>query len=325
MSAFRLRIEAGWLSSRFVSPLAHGVFIRAAAALAILASSSLLSPAMADPTFRVLGSGPCASFPAQDSSFAITRSASDGCLNGNSNSVDARASSGGLGIRVDLTAYYVNGYVNASATARADTTIRITGPQNISVPVSLNLWLTSSHTGDNGGRLGIDASLFGFGEVIQYMDGTLGQRNGGLFIPDIDCLVCIITTQTINLMTNVDYGFGLGLTGLVEGLIPDNALLYAGGIMAMNSLIFPTTGPVFNLPEGYSAFIDGMNVVDNRVVSVNGVPEPGVVPLALIGIVAAMFAMRLRARANATPRMARTRRPTALNARRPSARKPGAG
>jgi hypothetical protein len=56
-----------------------------------------------------------------------------------------------------------------------------------------------------------------------------------------------------------------------------------GQITALDTLYFPLNGAVFNLPDGYSAEIAGLNVVDNRVVSTNGTaPEPGT--LALLGL-----------------------------------------
>ena len=272
MSAIESKIESDRWSPVGAACRPRPALIRASTALALLACS-LLAPALAGPLFSVAGSGPCAAFNKSDSAFAVVGSASDACANGNDSSVSASAS-GGLGARADMTAYYVNGYVAASAYAWATTTMRFTGPPGTPyptyVPVSLNLLLTSSHSGDFGGRVGIDAGSFGFGEAIQYADGTGGQRNGGLAIASVDCLVCAITSPVVNFLVDFDHGFFLKSTVFIESLFPPRAPLYSGGMNAMHTNSFPTDRPVFNLPDGYSAFIDGMNVVDNRVVRDEG-------------------------------------------------------
>ncbi len=261
-----------------------------ATAVVFLSSALLPQQAAAVPMFGVSGAvaaiigggSNCGSFSALGSTAPVARGVSNACANGDSGSASAQASAGGLGAAADLTHFCCSSAVSSGALAQVATSFIIYGPTP-SVAVSLNLVLDSSHSGDYGSRLGINAGSFGFGEVIQFADGTLGQRNGGLLIPGVDCFFCAITSQTVSLPTNVELYFFLGLSVAVESIIPQGAKLYSGGLDAMNTLKFPTSGPVFNLPAGYTASIDGMNVVDNRVVGLaNSVPEPG--SLALLGI-----------------------------------------
>ncbi len=74
---------------------------------------------------------------------------------------------------------------------------------------------------------------------------------------------------------------------------------------ASNTLYFPLEGPVFNLPEGYSAIIYGMNVENNRVVGLDPppggeIPEPGTMLLAAAGLLA-LGTARLRRHGSAGP------------------------
>jgi hypothetical protein len=69
----------------------------------------------------------------------------------------------------------------------------------------------------------------------------------------------------------------------------------AGQITALDTLYFPLNGAVFNLPDGYSAEIAGLNVDGNRVVSTNGtVPEPGTLALLGLGLAGVAASRRRR-------------------------------
>jgi PEP-CTERM motif len=200
------------------------------------------------------------------------------------NSVAARASADGLGAFASVVQLGGSG-VTSYAIARVDSQFMITGADGV-VDASLNLVLSSTASGTPGTSIFIEAGLFGFGEVGQSpTNGALSQRNGGLWLPDVDCSDCAITSKTISLQTNTWLDFLLLLR--VESIASN------GQIDAMNTLSFPSTGFVFNLPEGYSATIDGMNVVDNRLVVTSAVPEPSSVALVSLGL---LGLVRLRRR-----------------------------
>jgi hypothetical protein len=88
---------------------------------------------------------------------------------------------------------------------------------------------------------------------------------------------------------NVPTSLLLSLSAGVGG----NTSSTTGWVDAADGLYFPGGGPVFNLPEGYTAEIVGMNVVDNAVV-----PEPAVGALFACG--ASASALRRRNRILAT-------------------------
>jgi hypothetical protein len=168
------------------------------------------------------------------------------------------------------------------------------------VPVSLNLVLDSAHDGDFGAYIDITAGLFGFGSIAQQVGtGNISRTNGGLLVPDIECDGCTFTSQTINLVANQLYAMDLRLSaGVISGT--DS---HRGTLDAMNTLAFPSSGPVFNLPTGYSAFIEGMNVVDNMVTGpTNPVPEPSSLAMLAIGLASlALIRRRVGAVRNPVP------------------------
>lgn len=86
----------------------------------------------------------------------------------------------------------------------------------------------------------------------------------------------ISVTPTFVAPVGVPVDMTLSLSGLVE-----NVGDAVGAVYALDTLYFPLSGPVFNLPDGYTATILGLNVEDNRVVR-RTVPEPGT--LALLGL-----------------------------------------
>ena len=251
-------------------------------AMALLLALCPLGAAWAQTTFSATGiaaapsgSGGCASFSDTSATLAQGSAAGGPCSNIiNIGSVEAIASDAGLGTAATLTHFCCSTSSSSGAQARVDTTMRISGPAG-TVPVSLNLVLDSNSS--PGAAISIGAQLFGSGSITVRLDGSFGQLNNGVLIPTPDCDGCLITTKTVNLNTNVDHFFRLQLNTQVTSGTGD----YSGDVDAF--LGFPIDSFVFNLPEGYTASIEGMGVVDNRWVT--AVPEPGSVLLLCAGLV----------------------------------------
>jgi hypothetical protein len=218
----------------------------------------------------------CASFASTSSTGAQGEATCADARNG----VAARASADGLGAFAKVVS--VGGsYVSSGAIGSVNSTFMITGPEGF-VDVSLNLVLSSMVSGDPGGLIFIDAGSFGFGEVGQNSStGDIVRWDGGLFLPDVNCDNCAITSKTVSLKTNFAHDFLLLLSATTG---TDGAFGRVNVVDAMNTLKFPSTGFVFNLPDGYSASIEGMNVVDNRLVGPAAVPLPAAAWLLLSGL-----------------------------------------
>jgi len=139
------------------------------------------------------------------------------------------------------------------------------------------------------------AGIFGvyFGEYNDIADGagrsftyagSLGPVPGTVLRSGIS------VTPLFSVPVGVPIDMWLSLSGSVEQI--GDAV---GAVYAMDTLYFPLSGPVFNLPDGYTATIVGLNVEDNRVVR-GTVPEPG--SLALLGLGLAGLGLSRRRKAN---------------------------
>jgi hypothetical protein len=96
---------------------------------------------------------------------------------------------------------------------------------------------------------------------------------------------CGVSTTELIVMANMAISLEMSLSASVLA-----AFGGGGSADAFNTLYFPKDGPVFNLPDGYSAVIYGLNVEGNRVGG-GEVPEPAT--FGMVGVaVAAVVALR---------------------------------
>jgi len=231
-------------------------------------------------SFESTSSGPIA---------PIFRSLLADCANGNIE-IAANAGTGFLGVLAKATfvAPVVRKSVYASAFARATTTFMVEGPAG-NVPLSLNLSLDSRSSGSDGWRgMGLFLGNFGIGSIQIGPTGFV-SRGGSIVLPDIDCQPCNLTTPEVMVPANTPLEFILQISVQTER--PRDGAQGTTSIDALNTLTFPD-GRVFNLPEGYTASIEGMGVVGNQFV--RAVPELPTAALMWVGF--GLLLRRLRRR-----------------------------
>ncbi|GIU79085.1 MAG: hypothetical protein KatS3mg005_2323 [Bryobacteraceae bacterium] len=227
----------------------------------------------------------------------------------------ANAQANGHGLHANAEGYH---YCCASAggfaaSANVATQYMIIGPPGSpDVPISLNFVLSGSVGGGStpgysGRFIRAELSLeyagwyfIEFGEISNGPDGLSYWYSSNLSSPSNylpgACIRCRATTLQATVPVNRPLNFYMGLQAWV-GQFGDAY----GFANASNTLYFPLEGAVFNLPEGYSAVIYGMNVEGNRVVGLdNGgggggeIPEPGTMALIGAGLLALGAASRFR-------------------------------
>jgi len=223
----------------------------------------------------------------------------------NASETSARAGSNGLGVYARDTHFDNSTASGASARASVETDFMITGPAG-NVTISLNLSFaaglddTLQPLGISNRVATIEAGLgsSSFVGVLQHLaSATELQINtsGNLTMPVGVCapsIPCTIVTSGITVPANTLLSFVLKIEGSVG-----NSGIATGYVNAADTLYFPSSGPVFNLPSGYSAFINGMDVVDNQVVGAaapGDVPEPATLLLSGWALVALSVVRRMR-------------------------------
>jgi len=254
------------------------------------------SPAFAD-TFRVMGgfgNDGCAVNPGFDVSGGAAVQASSGLVNCFSGvaAIAAVAGPGFLGASADATHTGFGTGTSGGSQAELHGAFTLVSAVNMDVPISLNLLVTGDLTdvsGPNGWTVRLIAGVDG----IAFAGGSWSQiGSAGLLIPFPDGATHLFTTPVVMVSTNTPHVLDLLLsTGVGASQFGAHiALDY------LNSATFPTSGLVFNVPEGVSVTdTAGLSVFDNHWTDPRPVPEPS--SLLLLGTgVASLTARRLKRR-----------------------------
>jgi hypothetical protein len=260
----------------------------------MLGAALLLSPAAGAASFTVSAGGGslCAGGVGQTTSSGPLAAAESWlCVSGGS-SAEAIAGPGTLGVGSSTYHFCCGSASESNALAKFETEFEIKGPAGAAIPVSMNFLLEGAAVAflDGFWSLHIDAGLFGTG----YIDWS--GRNEGLLAGIVPvnrgvAIAGLFTTPTVLFDPNRTQPFRLTLYGGTSAAGSGNASLDFG-----HTLSLPTSGPVLNLPDGYTVDMPGLFVSDNRFLppgAGGAVPEPG--SMALLGAgLAALAVLRRR-------------------------------
>jgi hypothetical protein len=214
-------------------------------------------------------------------------------------SASSRASIFGLGASAIARAFSADTFgdpfrvynYNSSASATATwSDFIVAGPAGpSSIPISLNLFFDGTKSTSIAqssainervaatGVIGVGVDAFGGGFFTQNFSGeyaTVNTKREGLsfiangLLADFDGS-SLITTPLFNVRVNVPFRLQLGVTAGVSLTARDNEIFsMEGGANFGNTLTFATSGPVFNLPGGYTINSVEAGIVDNVYVAV---------------------------------------------------------
>jgi hypothetical protein len=238
----------------------------------------------------------CLGFPATVSSTPIVASETETCgLPTLVATSTAFAGPGALGVSTSVSNDFgLGGAASGSAFAEMRSTFVIKGPVGgpSSIPVSLNLELsgftsTFSCCDASGWILNLATRQFGQGTVRSNLAGTgllAGIPSEGSIIVDT-----IITTPTVLFAVGPSHILEIGLSVSANaGRIGNAEIDFA------HTLSFPASGPVFNLPAGYTIDVPDLGILNNRFGTDGGpsVPEPSSMVLTGGALIAASLLRR---------------------------------
>jgi hypothetical protein len=174
--------------------------------------------------------------------------------------------------------------------------MRVSGPVGTTVSTSLNMELTggflfgsAADPGSTAAVASVQAAVWvyingvvvGSGSHYEYADTRFAPyRSTGGMLAAWGSSNPLITTPNFDVQSGVPFDVQIRLSTFAEALVSSS--VGSGGTAEANTdfshtFSFTTSGPVFNLPLGYSANSADANIVNNQVAAV---PEPSSFALA---------------------------------------------
>ncbi len=208
--------------------------------------------------------------------------------------VDGHAGAGMVGVRTTHNKTGGPGLEQTAATASLEADFSITAPNGFAglVPISVNLALDGLVTADRSTlSLGVVSGLRAFASITQD-SRTFGRASeeleastGSLTASDeqsiFDRFDGVLSTSEILVDPTLPLILRLRLEGITTlAGTSEGSFSATGFVDAFNTLSLATSGPAFNLPDGFSVTSTALNVFDNQWIDAR-VQNPGVseVPL----------------------------------------------